>query len=120
MTPFAGECQEVFVAAVPFDLFSDPGHFVLVEKARRARGEKNDRGNGWFFLSYVFRHTVFERPLRLRFFDKVSYLVTTTCFFVAMMLLGGVRKWTILLSVASGYSVATYYLFGKVLMVALK
>ena len=88
MTPFAGECQEVFVAAVPFDLFSDPGHFVLVEKARRARGEKNDRGNGWFFLSYVFRHTVFERPLRLRFFDKVSYLVTTTCFFVAMMLLG--------------------------------
>jgi putative tricarboxylic transport membrane protein len=53
-------------------------------------------------------------------FDKVSYLVTTTCFLVAMMLLGGVRKWTILVSVALSYSVATYYLFGKVLMVALK
>ena len=53
-------------------------------------------------------------------FDKVSYLVTTPCFLVAMMLLGGVRKWYVLLCVAVGYSVATYYLFGKVLMVPLK
>jgi putative tricarboxylic transport membrane protein len=53
-------------------------------------------------------------------FDKVSYLVTTTCFLLAMMLLGGVRKWHVLLCVAAGYSVATYYLFGQVLMVPLK
>ena len=53
-------------------------------------------------------------------FDKVSYFVTTTCFLLAMMLLGGVRKWYVLLSVAIGYSLATYYLFGQVLMVPLK
>ncbi|MBM4314413.1 MAG: tripartite tricarboxylate transporter TctB family protein [Deltaproteobacteria bacterium] len=53
-------------------------------------------------------------------FDKASYLITTTCFLLAMMMLGGVRKWHVLLSVAVGYSVATYYLFGHVLMVQLK
>jgi putative tricarboxylic transport membrane protein len=53
-------------------------------------------------------------------FDKVSYLITTTCFLLAMMLLGGVRKWYVLLCVAIGYSVTTYYLFGQVLMVPLK
>ena len=53
-------------------------------------------------------------------FDKASYLVTTTCFLLAMMLLGGVRKWYVLLCVAMGYSVTTYYLFGRVLMVPLK
>jgi putative tricarboxylic transport membrane protein len=53
-------------------------------------------------------------------FDKVNYLVTTTCFLLAMMLLGGVRKWHVLLCVAVGYSLATYYLFGRVLMVPLK
>jgi len=53
-------------------------------------------------------------------FDKVSYLLTTTCFLLAMMLIGGVRKWLILLSVAVCYSVGTYFLFGEVLMVPLK
>jgi putative tricarboxylic transport membrane protein len=53
-------------------------------------------------------------------FDKVSYLLTTTCFLLAMMLLGGVRKWHILLGVAVCYSVGTYFLFGEVLMVPLK
>jgi cell division protein FtsW (lipid II flippase) len=53
-------------------------------------------------------------------FDKASYLVTTTCFLLAMMILGGVRKWYVLLCVAIGYSMATYYLFGQVLMVPLK
>lgn len=53
-------------------------------------------------------------------FDKASYLVTTTGFLLAMMLLGGVRKWYVLVCVAMGYSVATYYLFGRVLMVPLK
>ena len=53
-------------------------------------------------------------------FNKVSYLLTTTCFLLAMMLLGGVRKWHILLGVAICYTVATYYLFDRVLMVPLK
>jgi putative tricarboxylic transport membrane protein len=53
-------------------------------------------------------------------FEKVSYLITTTCFLLAMMVLGGVRKWHVLLIVAAGYSAATYYLFGQVLMVPLR
>jgi hypothetical protein len=52
-------------------------------------------------------------------FDKMSYLVTTTGFLLALMFLGGVRKWSVLLGVAVCYSLATYYLFGKTLMVPL-
>ena len=50
-------------------------------------------------------------------FDKASYLVTAPGLLVALMLLGGVRKWTVLGGVALGYTLATYYLFGKLLMV---
>jgi len=53
-------------------------------------------------------------------FDKVSYLLTTTCFLVALMLLGGVRRWLVLLSVAVCYYLSTYFLFNQVLMVPLK
>lgn len=52
-------------------------------------------------------------------FAKASYLITTTIFLIALMLVGGVRKWLVLLSVAAGYSLATYYLFGQVLKVPL-
>lgn len=52
-------------------------------------------------------------------FDKASYLVTTTGFLLALMLLGGVRRWFILLGVALLYSLSTYYVFGKILMVQL-
>jgi hypothetical protein len=52
-------------------------------------------------------------------FDKASYLVTTTAFLLALMLLGGVRRWFILLGVALLYSLSTYYVFGKILMVQL-
>ena len=50
-------------------------------------------------------------------FDKVSYLVTTPAFLLALMLLGGVRKWVVLFGVALCYTLATYYLFGRLLMV---
>lgn len=72
------------------------------------------------FSYRVFFGTVLLSILYGFVFDKVSYLVTTTFFLLAMMLLGGVRKWHVLLSVAISYSVATYYLFGHVLMVQLK
>ena len=72
------------------------------------------------FSYRVFIGTMLFSVLYGFVFDKVSYLVTTTCFLLAMMLLGGVRKWYVLLCVAIGYSVATYYLFGQVLMVQLK
>ena len=68
----------------------------------------------------VFVGTILLSVLYGFVFDKASYLVTTTCFLLAMMLLGGVRKWYVLLCVATGYSLATYYLFGRVLMVPLK
>jgi putative tricarboxylic transport membrane protein len=50
-------------------------------------------------------------------FDKMSYLVTTPTFLLALMLLGGVRRWRVLLGVALCYTLATYYLFGRLLMV---
>jgi hypothetical protein len=53
------------------------------------------------------------------FFDKANYLLTTTAFLLALMFLGGVRKWLVLLGVALCYSLATYYVFGKILMVPL-
>ncbi len=53
------------------------------------------------------------------FFDRVSYLVTTTSFLLALMFLGGVRQWLVLASVAIAYALATYYVFGQVLMVSL-
>lgn len=52
-------------------------------------------------------------------FDKASYLLTTTGFLLALMLLGGVRRWVILLGVALLYSLSTYYVFGEILMVQL-
>jgi hypothetical protein len=52
-------------------------------------------------------------------FDKASYLVTTTALLLALMLLGGVRRRLVLLGVAVCYSLATYYVFGQILMVPL-
>lgn len=89
-------------------------------KKRDERGKGKAIAETGGFSYRMFFGTLLLSILYGLVFDKVSYLVTTTCFLVAMMLLGGVRKWTILLSVALSYSVATYYLFGKVLMVALK
>jgi hypothetical protein len=57
--------------------------------------------------------------LYVGFFDKANYLVTTTAFLLALMFLGGVRKWLVLLGVALCYSLATYYVFGQILMVPL-
>ncbi len=57
--------------------------------------------------------------LYVGFFDKASYLVTTTVFLLALMFLGGVRRWLVLLGVALCYSLATYYVFGQILMVPL-
>jgi hypothetical protein len=50
-------------------------------------------------------------------FDKFSYLVTTPIFLLALMLLGGVRRWMMLFGVAVCYTLTTYYLFGQLLMV---
>lgn len=82
------------------------------------RDEEVEQGSGFSYR--VFIGTMLLSVLYGFVFDKVSYLATTTCFLLAMMLLGGVRKWHVLLSVAISYSVATYYLFGHVLMVQLK
>ena len=90
----------------------------------RKKGDLYENGKGVAekgdFSWRVFVGTIFLSILYGLVFDKVSYLVTTTCFLMAMMLLGGVRKWQVLLCVAIGYSVATYYLFGQVLMVPLR
>jgi hypothetical protein len=53
------------------------------------------------------------------FFDRASYLVTTTGFLLALMLIGGVRQWLVLGGTAVAYALATYYVFGHLLMVPL-
>jgi hypothetical protein len=50
-------------------------------------------------------------------FDKLAYLVSAPVFLVALMLLGGVRRWDVLLGVPICYAIATYALFGYLLMV---
>ncbi len=52
-------------------------------------------------------------------FDRASYLATTTGFLLALMFLGGVRRWLVLGGVAIAYALATYYVFGQLLMVPL-
>lgn len=84
----------------------------------RKKGDEIEEPSGFSYR--VFVGTLLCSVLYGFVFDKMSYLVTTTCFLLAMMLLGGVRKWHVLLCVAISYSVATYYLFGQVLMVQLK
>lgn len=84
----------------------------------RKREKKVAEKSGFSYR--VFIGTLLLSVLYGFVFNKMSYLVTTTCFLMAMMLLGGVRKWHVLLGVAISYSAATYYLFGHVLMVQLK
>jgi putative tricarboxylic transport membrane protein len=94
---------------------------VLSWRKKRESHEKvKEVAEGSGFSYRVFIGTMLLSVVYGFVFDKVSYLVTTTCFLLAMMLLGGVRKWHVLLSVAISYSVATYLLFGHVLMVQLK
>lgn len=88
------------------------------KRESRKKGQEGEERSGFSYR--VFIGTLLLSVLYGFFFDKVSYLITTTCFLLAMMLLGGVRKWHVLLCVAISYSVATYYLFGQVLMVQLK
>jgi putative tricarboxylic transport membrane protein len=57
--------------------------------------------------------------LYVGFFNRAGYLVTTTVFLLGLMFLGGVRKWPVLLGVALCYGLATYYVFGEILMVPL-
>jgi hypothetical protein len=57
--------------------------------------------------------------LYVALFDKGPYLVTTTGFLLALMLLAGVRRWVLLGGAALGYALVTYYLFGQILLVPL-
>jgi hypothetical protein len=57
--------------------------------------------------------------LYVSLFNTVPYLVTTTLFLFAVMLLAGVRRWQVLCGSALGYALVTYYVFGQILMVPL-
>ncbi|HSB82135.1 MAG TPA: tripartite tricarboxylate transporter TctB family protein [Candidatus Methylomirabilis sp.] len=81
-------------------------------------GSGGRAGAGQPAAAYVYSlGTLLLSILYIGVFDKASYLVTAPGLLVALMLLGGVRKWTILAGVALGYTLATYYLFGQLLMV---
>jgi hypothetical protein len=52
-------------------------------------------------------------------FDKLNYVASGILLLGALMLLGGVRRWPVLVGVPLGYAILTYLLFGKLLMVPL-
>lgn len=52
-------------------------------------------------------------------FEQVKYIILTGVFLAAVMFLLGIRKWTVLASVAVLYALLSYFLYGKVLMVPL-
>jgi hypothetical protein len=52
-------------------------------------------------------------------FTRVDYLLSAGLLLAALMLLGGVRRWPVLVGVSVCYAAATYYLFGRLLMVPL-
>ncbi len=103
-------------------LFSAALVQIILSWRKKAEPRENGKAvaESGDFSWRVFVGTILLSVLYGFVFDKASYLITTTCFLLAMMLLGGVRKWYVLVCVAMGYSVATYYLFGRVLMVPLK
>lgn len=52
-------------------------------------------------------------------FEAVKYMMLTGLFLAAVMLLLGIRKWTVLIGTAVIYALVSYYLYGKVLLVPL-
>ncbi|MCL4425155.1 MAG: tripartite tricarboxylate transporter TctB family protein [Firmicutes bacterium] len=82
-------------------------------------GEKQGK-EGAGRLPYIYvGGTLVISLIYLLLFKGAGYFWTTAGFLLALMLLGGVRNWLVLSSVALGYSLVTYYLFGQVLMVPL-
>jgi hypothetical protein len=87
--------------------------YPTADKQRGGVREKTAAGNkyslGTLALSILY----------VGLFTTASYVITTTVFLFALMFLGGVRKWLVLLGVAVCYSLATHYVFGDILMVPL-
>jgi hypothetical protein len=85
---------------------------------RRAAGARaasqTDRRAARYSLGTLALSVVF-----VALFTRVPYLVSTTGFLLALMLLTGVRRWLVLGGAALGYALVTYYLFGQFLMVPL-
>jgi len=52
-------------------------------------------------------------------FDQLDYLGSAVLLLGGLMLLGGVRRWPVLVGVPAGYAILTYLLFGRILMVPL-
>jgi hypothetical protein len=88
---------------------------------REGRGRKDRTpGHGWGGKATRYSlGTLGLSILYVALFDKGPYLVTTTGFLLALMLLAGVRRWVLLGGAALGYALVTYYLFGQILLVPL-
>ena len=97
------------------------GQVFLSWKGGSPAADKRSGGT-WEKAATINRYSLGTLALSILYvglFNKASYLITTTVFILALMFLGGVRKWLVLLGVALCYSLATYYLFGEILMVPL-
>jgi hypothetical protein len=93
----------------------------VVRTWREGRGH-GDRspGDGWG--GRATRYSLGTLGLSILYvvlFNRGPYLVTTTGFLLALMVLAGVRRWVLLCGTALGYALVTYYVFGQILMVPL-
>jgi putative tricarboxylic transport membrane protein len=79
------------------------------EKSRKANRLK---------LFYVFG-TLALTIVYVFLFDLIKYILLTPIFLAAVMFLLGVRKWTVIVSVAVIYGAVSYWLYAQVLMVPL-
>jgi len=103
----------LFVAAL--------AQIVCTWREGRARAGET-RGTGRTRTGRASRYvlgTLLLSVVYVALFNKIPYLPGATGFLLALMVLGGVRRWSVLCGAALGYASATYYIFGTVLMVPL-
>ena len=89
-------------------------------EGRVRSGEPRGTGGTWTGgASRYVLGTLFLSVVYVALFDKIPYLPGATGFLLALMFLGGVRRWFVLCGAALGYALTTYYIFGTILTVPL-
>jgi hypothetical protein len=93
---------------------------ALSWKDRRAAGTERRTARAGGVSPYRYSvGTCVLSVVYVALFDRVNYLLSAGLLLAALMLLGGVRRWPILVGVSVCYAAATYFLFGRLLMVPL-
>ncbi|MBP1154983.1 MULTISPECIES: tripartite tricarboxylate transporter TctB family protein [unclassified Paenibacillus] len=90
----------------------------LRDKADPEEKPEEDGAAGKLKVLYVLG-TLAMTIVYILLFEVVKYILLTGVFLVAVMLLLGIRKWTVLIGTGVIYALVSYYLYGKVLLVPL-